>query len=336
MNKLKPIIDPIILSTTFVHEVSGGNGYSRIDNPTRLDLEKKLAHLEKARFGLAFSSGSSAVFTVLALLKKGEHIICDQQVYEGTLRLLKIITNNFGIEFSLADLTDAKNVNKKLKNNTKMVLIESITNPKLNVINVKKISNLLKKRRIILAVDNTIATPISIQPLLQGADIVIHSLTKFISGHHDVTAGAVMTNNKKLFKKLEFLQQMIGCIPSPFDCFLIRRGIETLTFRMRVHQANALVVSNFLKHSKNIENILFPGMSGLISFNIKGNKNKTTVFLKKLKKVKIAHSFGGTVTTIMHPQTMMNLSTPVGNLLRLSVGLENPPIIINDIDKALI
>jgi cystathionine beta-lyase/cystathionine gamma-synthase len=332
MAYLKPLIPPIILSTTMAQTKPEQGGYSRVDNPTRLALEKNLAQLEKAKFALAFSSGSAAIANILSILKTGDEVICHHEVYEGTLRLLLKVFSKFGVKVNLTDVSKLKAVSRR----TKIVWLETITNPTLQVIEVKKICQKLKHKNLLIVIDNTFATPIFQNPLLEGADIVVHSLTKFINGHHDVTAGAVMLNDKNIFNQLNFLQHTIGATPSPFDCFLIQRGLETFNLRMKQHQANAQKITEFLKSSPIISRVSFPGFSGLVSFWIKGNQHNTLQFLSKLKHIKIAHSLGGTISTIMHPGSMMTLSIPIdNNLVRLSVGLENNQTIINDLKQAL-
>jgi len=331
-NNLTPLISPIILSTTMSQLKPEGGGYSRVDNPTRLLLEKKLAKLEKVKFALAFSSGSAAIATILSTLKTGDQIICHQETYEGTLRLLKKVFTKFGIKVKLTDIRKLKSVDRQ----TKLIWFENITNPTLEIINVKKICQKLKQEKTLIVVDNTFTTPIFQNPLVEGADIVVHSLTKFIAGHHDVSAGAIMLNNKQIFKQLKFLQHTIGAVPSPFDCFLINRSLETLEIRMKQHQANAQKITNFLKTCNHILKVSFPGFSGIVSFWVKGNQQTTLKFLSRLKHIKIAHSLGGTISTILHPASMMTLSIPIDrNLVRLSVGLENSKIIINDLKQAL-
>lgn len=331
-NNLTPLIIPIILSTTMAQKNPEGGGYSRVDNPTRLLLEKKLAKLEKAKFALAFSSGSAAITNILATLKSGDQIVCHQEIYEGTLRLLRKVFSKFGIKVELTDIQKLKTIDKQ----TKLIWFENITNPTLQKIDVKKICQELKRKDVLIVVDNTFATPIFQNPLSEGADIVVHSLTKFINGHHDVTAGAIMLNDQKIFNQLKFLQHTIGAIPSSLDCFLIHRSLETLQIRMNQHQMNAQKIADFLKKNANIFQISFPGISGIISFWLKGNQQKTLNFLSKLKHIKIAHSLGGTISTILHPASMMTLSMPIDkNLVRLSVGLENTKIIINDLKQAL-
>lgn len=342
--KVKPIIGSIVVSTTFSQTTPDQMSYSRVDNPTRLDLEKDLANLEKAKFALSFSSGSAAMTAIFLSLKRGNHIVCHEEVYEGTLRLLEKIFKNFGIEFSLINLLNNNSIESSFKKNTKLIWFENITNPTLNTINVSRICRLAKSKKVKVVVDNTFATPFFANPLTDGVDIVVHSLTKYINGHHDVTAGAIMTNDMRLFKKLRFLQITTGVIPSPLDCFLIKRGMETFPLRMKKHQENAKKISVFLKTQKNIKKVSFPGISGMVSFWVKGDLIQTVKFIKKLKIIKIAHSFGGGQSTILHPLSMMTFSFPKerlkkiginGALVRLSVGLEDSELIIDDLRQAL-
>jgi cystathionine gamma-lyase len=336
-----PISPPITLSTTMAQNSPGQGGYSRVDNPTRLLLERELAKLEKGRHALAFSSGSSAASTLLCLLKSNDHIICSQDIYEGTLRLLTHVFNKFNLEVSLVDFSNLDAVKSSIKPNTKLIWFENITNPTLKQINVKPISDLVKNKGILTLVDNTFATPVFCNPLSQGADIVLHSLTKFIGGHHDVTAGALIVNDVKLFNKLKFLQHTIGATPSPFDCFQLLQHLKTLSIRMNQHCKNAKRVSTFLESESNISRVSFPGISGIVSFWI---KTRPKQFINKLTHIKIAHSLGGTESTILQPTSMMTWSlsksrlTKMGisnNLFRLSVGLENNQLIINDLKRAL-
>jgi len=343
-HNLDSVIEPIFLSTTFSQKKPSQWGYSRVDNPTRLNLEKELAILEKAKHSLAFSSGSAAITTLLSTFKSGDHILCHEELYEGTLRQLEKVFKKFGLVFDLVNFFDVNKVQQSINQKTKLLLFENITNPTLKVIDIKKIVSLAKKNRIKVAVDNTICTPIFQNPLCLGVDIVIHSLTKFINGHHDVTAGAIMLNNKKLFRQLKFFQHTIGAVPSPFDCFLVSRGIKTLMLRMKQHQKNAQKISLFLKKQRQIKKVFFPNVSGLLSFWLKGNNKKVKRFLNRLKLIKIAHSFGGIESTILYPVSMMTFSFSkekmkelgiTNSLLRMSVGLEEVDSILNDLDQAL-
>ncbi len=332
---IKPINSPVVLSTTFSQDVPSQWGYSRVDDPTRLALERELADLEKANHALAFSSGSSAIACLFMLLKAGDHILCHREIYEGTRRILDKILKKFGLEFDLIDLKKIDEVKNKIRPSTKMIFFENITNPNLDVINVKNITELAKKNNILVAVDNTICTPIFQKPLLEEADLVVHSLTKFISGHHDVLGGSIMTNNIDLFERLKFNQQTLGWVLSPFDCHLVSRGIKTLDIRMKKQTDSAFKIFNFLKNHKKIKKTNFPGVSGIISFTI-GGKNTAKMFLKRLKSIKIAQSFGGVESTILHPGSMMVLSSKIDdNFFRLSIGVEDPDLLINDLKEAL-
>lgn len=338
---LSPLIPNLTLSTTFAQLKPEQGGYSRVDNPTRLKLEQELARLEKGTNALAFSSGSAAATAVLSSLKSNDHIICSQEVYEGTLRLITKIFNKFKIDVSLVNFSNPTNITSAINSNTKLIWFENITNPTLKQIKVEPICNLVKNKNILILVDNTFATPVFCNPLIQGADIVLHSLTKFIGGHHDVTAGALIVNHNNLFKKLNFLQQTIGATPSPFDCFQLLQHLKTLSIRMRQHHQNAKKISIFLQNHPDVSRISFPNLSSVIAFWV---KNKPTRFIQKLKYIKIAHSFGGVETTILQPTVMMTWSITqeklkkmgiTKNLFRLSVGLENHQLIINDLKRAL-
>jgi len=346
-NNFGDIAPPIHLSTIFTQKSPGehlGFEYSRIGNPTREGLEKELAKLEKGKFALTFSSGTAAAATVLASLSAGDHILCSQDVYEGTFRLLQKVFKKFDVSFSFVDFSKVDSLEKSIKPNTKLIWFENLTNPLLKVIDTQKIVRITKKSSVLVLVDNTFATPIFRNPLLEGADIVLHSLTKFIGGHHDITAGALIGNNQQLFENLNFLQHTIGATPSPFDCFLVLRSIKSLSVRMSQHTKNAKVVTRFLKSCDKIEKVNFPGFSGMVSFWVKGDQNETVQFLEKLKHIKITQSLGGPDTIVQHPRAMMTFSLSnreldrlgiTTNLVRMSVGIENVSIIIEDIQKAL-
>jgi len=342
MSTLKPIINPIVLSTTFVQKTPGQMGYSRVDNPTRLGLEQELADLEGAKHALAFSSGSSVLAAVFALLHSGDTILCHREVYEGTVRMLHTIFNRFGIKTIVSDLRSSQSLT--FPKGTKMIMCEIVSNPTLSVIDLGLVTKATKKQNAIIVIDNTMATPFFSRPLEKGTDIVVHSLSKFISGHHDVTAGALMTNNTELFKKLRSIQTTLGLSLSPADSFLVSRGIRTFDIRMKKHSENAVVVSKFLKRHPLVEKISFPGISGMVSFWVKGNKQETVRVLKALRHIRIAHSFGGTETTVLHPRSMMTWSISprkldkqgiTENLVRMSIGLEDTDKIIKDLMAAL-
>ncbi|MDI6720882.1 MAG: PLP-dependent transferase, partial [Candidatus Aenigmarchaeota archaeon] len=250
------LITPIHLSTTFIQKNPRrhkGFEYSRVDNPTRSELQRKIAELEGGKFCLVFSSGQAAgASVILSLLKAGDHILCSQDIYEGTIRLLKEF-EKFGIDFDLIDMCNTGTVKNNIKNNTRAMWLESPSNPLLRTFDIKNIS---RQRKALLVVDNTMATPVFQKPLKSGADIVLHSLTKFLAGHNDVTSGAVVLNNKILYEKIKFIQHTIGAIPSPFDCFLALRGIKTLKIRMEKHSITATEISKFLKNHKKIEEVM--------------------------------------------------------------------------------
>ena len=346
-NNFDAVIPPIHLSTIFAQKSPGrhaGFEYSRMGNPTREELEKELAKLEKGKFALAFSSGTAAAATLLASLSSGDHILCSQDVYEGTFRLLQKVFKKFNISFSFVDMTKGNNLKKSIKPNTKLIWFENLTNPLLKVIKTREVVRIAKKSKALVLVDNTFTTPVFKNPLLEGADVVLHSLTKFIGGHHDVTAGALIVNDQHLFEKLNFLQHTIGATPSPFDCFLALRGIKSLPVRMQQHKKNAKAVARFLKLCSKVEKVTFPGFSGMVSFWIKGDQKKTVQFLEKLKHIRITQSFGGPETIVQHPRSMITFSMPhkeldkIGitlNLVRMSIGLEQPYLIINDLKQAL-
>ena len=344
---INDIIEPIHISTTFIQKDPRRNfgfEYSRISNPNRSSLEKKLAELEKGRFALVFSSGTAAATTLLATLTSGDHVLCNQDIYEGTIRLLQNVFKKFGVDFNFADFKNNNNLEKLINPHTKLIWMESISNPLLNIANISDITELAKKRNVLTVVDNTFATPIFKNPLKDRVDVVIHSLTKFIAGHHDVTAGALILNNKNLFDKLHFLQHTLGATPSPIDCFLIQRSLESLKIRMHEHQKNAILVTDFLKTNPNIEKVNYPRISGVVSFWIKGNENQTVNILKKFKHIKIAQSLGGPKTIVQHPRSMISFTMAddkldkIGvttNLVRMSVGIEEVSLIINDLKQAI-
>lgn len=332
---LKPINMPVFLSTTFVQDSPNQWGYSRVDDPTRLALENELADLENAKHGLAFSSGSSAVTCLLMTLSKGDHILCHRDIYEGTQRILERVLSKFGVGSDLVDLNNAEEIKKSIRPSTRMIFFENITNPGLEIVDVTKISKLIKRKDVLIVVDNTICTPVFQKPIIMGADIVVHSLTKFISGSHDVLGGALMTNDESLFDKLKFIQQTLGLVMSPFDCHLVSRGIKTLDLRVKAQTTNARKVFKFLKANKKVVKANFPGVSGMVSFVIDKNLDARR-FLRNLRVIKIAQSFGGVESTILHPNSMMTLIKPVDlNFFRLSVGIGDPGELIKDLNDAL-
>jgi len=357
------IIVPIYQTSTYVQKAPGkhkGYEYSRTSNPTRTALEKCLASLEEARFGLAFSSGMAAISTVMNLLKAKDHIIVCDDLYGGTYRLFEKVYKDYGLEFSYVDFSNPENLLKVLKKNTRMIWVETPTNPLLKIIDLKKISKLANKYNLILAVDNTFATPFFQRPLPLGADIVVHSSTKYLGGHSDLVGGAIVTSNPEYYDRMKFCQNAVGGIPGPFDCFLVLRGIKTLSLRMREHQANAIEVADFLSSHKKVKKVLYPGLKshpmhnlarkqmsgfgGIVTFELKSNLAGAKRFLKNLKLFSLAESLGGVESLAGHPALMTHSSIPLNlrkrlgisdNLVRLSIGIENIEDLIEDLRRAL-
>ncbi|MDO8517141.1 MAG: PLP-dependent aspartate aminotransferase family protein [Nanoarchaeota archaeon] len=360
------VVIPIHLSSTFarkeINKPTGGYEYSRSGNPTRDALEKKLAILEDAKFGLAFASGLAAESVIaLTLLKSGDHVIAFDDLYGGTKRLFNHIFNkNFKIDFSYVDARNTENIKHAIKDNTKLIWLESPTNPLMKLCDIKTISEIAKNKNIIVVVDNTFMSSYFQKPLNLGADIVIHSTTKYLNGHSDSIGGAIMLSNEEIYKKLKFNQNAIGAILSPFDSFLVSRGIKTLALRMERHNENAIKIAEFLKVHPKIRKVNYPGLKeypqyelakqqmsgfgGMLSFEIKGNLNEAKLFLENLKIISLAESLGGVESLIEHPALMTHSSLSqeerekigiTNSLIRLSVGIENVEDLINDLDNAL-
>ena len=357
------IIVPIYQTSTYVQESPGkhkGYEYSRTANPTRLALEKCLASLEEARFGLAFSSGMAAISVVLNLLKAGDHVISCDDLYGGTYRIFEKVYKDYGLEFSYVDLTFPENLSRALRKNTKMVWVETPTNPLLKIIDLKKVSEFAKKHNLISAVDNTFATPYFQKPLNLGIDIVVHSSTKYLGGHSDLVGGSILTSNQAYYDRMKFCQNAVGGVPGPFDCFLVLRGLKTLSLRMREHEANAIQVANFLSAHKKVKRVIFPGLKshpdyklarrqmsgsgGIVSFELKSNLAGAKRFLRKLKLFSLAESLGGVESLADHPGIMTHSSIPPAlrrklgisdTLILLSVGIENKEDLIEDLKRGL-
>jgi cystathionine beta-lyase/cystathionine gamma-synthase len=357
------VIVPIYQTSTYVQEKIGkhkGYEYSRTANPTRKALEDCLASLEEARFGLAFGSGMAAISTVLSLLKSGDHILCSDDVYGGTYRVFEQVYKDYGLEFSYVDSTKISEIERNLRKNTRLLWVETPSNPLMHLTDLKKVSQLTKKRGIILAVDNTVATPYFQKPLLLGTDLVIHSTTKYLGGHSDVVGGAILVSNPKLYERLKFCQNAVGGVPGAFDCWLVLRGLKTLAVRMEKHQGNALKVAKFLESHPKVKKVLYPGLlshpqhllakkqmsgfSSLLSFEIKGDLKKAKRVCESCKIFCLAESLGGVESLIEHPALMTHSSIPkkirekrgVGdNLIRISVGIENSKDLIEDLKQSL-
>ena len=357
------IMTPIFQTSTYVHESPGkhkGYDYSRTHKPTRTALEKNIASLEEGNYGLAFSSGMSAISTVTQLLDADDHVICCDDVYGGTFRLFDKILKRYNLEFDFVDITSSQSLERYIKSNTKLIWLESPSNPLLKLVDIEAIANIAKKYNILVAVDNTFATPFFQKPLKLGADIVMHSTTKYLNGHSDVIGGALVTNDQYLYNKLQFLQNAVGAVPSPFDCFLVLRGIKTLAVRMERHAGNALKIAEFLESHPKVRKVIYPGLkshpqhelarkqmsgfAGIITFFIKGGLEAARRFLEKVKIFSLAESLGGVESLIEHPAIMTHASLPkevrekIGisdELIRVSVGIENVDDLIDDLKQAI-
>ena len=356
------VMTPIYATSTYEHKSPGehsGYEYSRTQNPTREVLENSLAELEDGKKAFAFASGVAAQSAILEILKPGDHIIAFDDLYGGTFRLFnEIKSKSSGVSVTYADLN--KNFTKEIKKNTKMIWIETPTNPLLKITDLRRIARIAKRNNLITVCDNTFATPFNQKPLNFGIDIVNHSLTKYINGHSDVVGGCLIVGkNRSIEKKIALIQNSMGAIPSAFDCFLILRGIKTLSLRMKKHNENGLKIARFLKQHKKVNKITYPGLpnhpqkeiakkqmngfGGIISFIFDGNLNQIKNFMKKLKLFTIAESLGGVESLIESPALMthayldnsdVNENIPK-NLIRISVGIEDADDLINDLKQAL-
>jgi len=357
------IMTPIFQTSTYVQESPGkhkGYDYSRTHNPTRTALEKNIASLEEGNYGLAFSSGMSAISAITQMLSAGDHIICSDDVYGGTFRLFDKVLKKFNLEFDFIDLTSLQSLERHIKNTTKLVWLESPSNPLLKLIDIEATARTAKSRGIVTVVDNTFATPFFQKPLKLGADIVMHSTTKYLNGHSDVIGGALVMNDQELYTKLQFLQNAAGGVPGPFDCFLVLRGIKTLAIRMERHAENALKIAQFLENHPKVRKVIYPGLSshpqhelakkqmtgfgGIITFFIKGGLEAARRFLERVKIFSLAESLGGVESLIEHPAIMTHASLPkevrekIGisdELIRVSVGIEHVDDLISDLKQAL-
>ncbi|KAH7727312.1 cystathionine gamma-lyase [Aphelenchoides avenae] len=363
---MNQVVPPISLSTTYKQDRPGepkAHDYSRAGNPSRDVLQENIAALEDGLYCRVFSSGLAASMSLANILKTGDHIICSDDVYGGTQRFFrKVSVAHHGMELSFADMTLAENVKRLLKPNTKMVWVETPSNPLLKIVDIAAVAAVVKEfnKDIWVVVDNTFMSPYFQRPLSLGADAVVHSITKYINGHSDVVMGAVITSNEQLDNHLFFMQLAVGAVPSPFDCFLVNRGIKTLHLRMRTHMENAMAVASWLEANPRVERVLYPeleshpqhhvhkkqakGMSGMMSFYLKGGLEQSRAFLSALKVFTLAESLGGYESLAELPSIMTHASVPpedratlgiTDNLIRLSVGCEEKEDLIKDLEQAL-
>jgi len=353
---------PIYQTSTYKQSALGvhsGYEYSRTGNPTREALEKLIAELEGGYAGFAFASGMAATSTVLMLFKSGDKILMSNNVYGGSFRVLDKVFKNFNLQYELIDTSDVKAVEDKITEDVKAIFIETPTNPLMTITDIRKISELSKKHGILTIIDNTFMTPYLQRPIELGADIVVHSATKYLGGHSDLVAGLAVVNSKELAEKLHFVQNSTGGILNPFDSFLLIRGIKTLSVRMDRHMENAQYVAEFLKSHAAIEKVYYPGFSEHRGYEIHKNQANGTgamisfvlregydinKFFQGLKVVTLAESLGGVESLVCHPATMTHAAIPyeirqqigiVDNLIRLSIGIENKKDLAEDIKNAL-
>ncbi|MBI3550148.1 MAG: cystathionine gamma-synthase [Elusimicrobia bacterium] len=357
------IMTPVYLTSTYVQEAPGkhkGYDYSRTVHPTRLALERNLASLEGGKYGLCFGSGMAATTTIVQALNSGDHVVSCNDLYGGTYRVFTKVFERFGLTFSFVDTSDIKAVEKAITPKTKLLWLETPSNPLLKISDIKALSELAHSKKILVAVDNTFATPYLQEPLALGADLVAHSTTKYLGGHSDVVGGAIVTNDKELHDKLKFLQNAVGAIPGPMDCFLVLRGTKTLHLRMERHGENAMKIAEHLSKHKEIAKVHYPGLKthpghelakrqmrgfgGMISFELKGDLDRAMRMITKTKVFSLAESLGGVESLIGHPASMTHGSIPreerlkaglADGLIRLSVGVEDAGDLIADLDAAI-
>lgn len=357
------IVTPIHQTATYVMEKVGqdkGYDYTRSANPTREIMEDHLAALDNGKYGIAFSSGMAAIDSCLKLLKSGDHVICSDDVYGGTYRLFDQLLVNYGIRFSFIDTSFPDQVEKAITSDTRMIWAETPTNPLLKITDLNAISLIAKKNNLIFAVDSTFSTPVFLRPLEFDVDLVMHSTTKYITGHSQLIGGIVITNRKDLANKLRFAQKTIGAVPSPIDCWLTLLGVKTLDVRMKKHEENAIKIAEFLDSHPKVSTLTYPGLpshpmydvakeqmsgfSGMISLELKGGISAGEKFLNSVKLALLAESLGSVETMVLHPASMTHGDVPKeyrlthglsDGLVRISVGIENVDDIINDFKQAL-
>ena len=354
---------PIYLTSTFAFEDIGktkGYDYSRTANPTRKILEDTIAKLEGGKAGFAFATGMAAETTVIHLLKAGDHVIAGDDIYGGTYRLFQNVMRDLGLEFTFLRMDNRQGIEEAIKPNTKMLWLETPSNPLLNIVDIEMTVDIAKKHKLMTVIDNTFATPYLLKPIEYGIDLVVHSTTKYLNGHCDVIGGAVVTTTNELSERIQFLLNAMGTPASPFDCWLVLRGIETLPVRMKQHEENAFAIANYLKGHSAVKKVYYPGLKfhpgheiakrqmkgfgGMVSFEINGGIEEVNTFLRRTKIFALAESLGGVASLVDHPATMTHVSMPeearrkggiTDELIRLSVGLENIDDLIEDLRQAL-
>lgn len=357
------IVPPVYQTATFVLEKVGsdkGFDYTRSANPTRQLLEAHLAAVEGGRHGVCFASGMATVDSCLKLLKSGDHVVSSDDVYGGVSRHFNQVLTRYGLSFTYVDTSDPDRVQEAIRPQTKMLWVETPTNPLLKVTDLAAMAELAKKHDLLYAVDSTFATPVFLRPLEWGADMVIHSTTKYLSGHNQIIGGIVITDRQDVFDEMKFIQKTIGAVPSPFDCWLTMLGVKTLHLRMRKHASNAQSVAEFLEAHPKVKRVTYPGLpshpqhevakaqmqgfSGMISFELTGGISAGRTAMNHVRLCALAESLGAVETMITHPATMTHVDVPreerlarglTDGLVRISVGIEDPADIIADLEAAL-
>ena len=356
------VITPIYQTSTYAQEELGKNKgyeYGRTHNLTRQTLEANIAALEKGKYGIAFGSGLAATHALMSLVKSGDHIVITNNVYGGTYRLFELVMKDYGLTFSWINTSDLKNIESAIKPNTKLVYLETPTNPMLNLTDLAGAAEICRKHNLISIVDNTFMSPYFQNPLTLGCDIVLHSTTKYLNGHSDVIGGIIVTSDDKIHERIRYIQNVAGGVPSPFDCWLILRSTKTLAVRMERHNKNAIELANYLVESKFAKKVYYPGLQdhpqhelakkqmrgfgGMISVDF-GNVEIAKKILKNVKIFTLGESLGGVESLISHPASMTHASVPkeerekmgvTDSLVRLSVGIEDIEDLIDDIKEAL-
>lgn len=357
------VMTPIYQTSTYAQASPGvhkGYEYSRTDNPTRTAYHACVAALEGGKHALAFASGLATTDAILHTLKAGDHVLLCDDVYGGTFRICDKVFKRLGIEFTFADLSNPATAEQSFKSNTKLMWIETPTNPMLKILDIEKLCGMAKKRGVTSVVDNTFMSSYFQKPLSLGADIVVHSVTKYMNGHSDVVGGICVTSNDKLYEEIKFIQNAVGAVPSPWDCFLVMRGLKTLHVRMDRHAQNAIEIARYLESHPKIDKVIYPGLEshpqhalakkqmsgfgGMITFFLKGGLTESRQFLERVKLFTLAESLGGVESLIEHPAIMTHASIPAearkqlgihDNLIRISVGIEDVADLKEDLRSAL-
>ena len=357
------IVPPIYQTATYILEEVGkdkGFDYTRSSNPTRATLENSLAALEGGKYGISFSSGMASVDAILKLLSSGDHVVSSNDVYGGVFRLFNEVLSRYGLSFTFVNTSEPSAVEEAIRPNTKLIWLETPTNPLLQITDIDLISKIAKAHDILLGVDSTFATPYLLRPLEWEVDIVMHSTTKYLSGHNQIIGGILITNSEELNGKLKFLQKTIGAVSSPFDCWLTLLGLKTLSLRMARHSSNGLEVAQFLADHPKVERVIYPGLqshpqheiakrqmkafSGMISFDLKGGFDAGKTLMNSVQLCALAESLGAVESMITHPASMTHADVPedirvarglTNGLVRISVGIEDVRDIMADLEQAL-